>query len=671
MDRISLRMNRFFSPSCSIVFATLVFALIGATHPAAAAELEPIPRRLPPQGIELPAEDPANIAAQLEARQARLAKFAGHPLAADVEIYIKAVDYAVRHREFYDAKQIPLAYKQLDSANARLDELEKDAAPWTKARGLIVRGYRSSIDGSPQPYGLVVPEQLDLSQPVPLYVWLHGRGDTKTDLHFIEERETRIGQIAPENAIVVHPFGRQCIGWKSAGEIDVLEAIDHVASQYKIDPDKIVLMGFSMGGAGGWHIGAHYADRFVALSPGAGFAETARYNNLRPDAVPAVERTLWSLYDVPCYTRNLFNLPVVAYSGELDKQIQAARVMEEAFAAEGEKLPHIIGPGMGHKYHPDSLKEILARMDAAVQAATESAPPRVSLQTRTLRYHRMHWVSVEGLIAHWDDTRVDAAIAPGKRREITADTKNVSRIAFSPWGDMAGTTIVIDGQTVKVSEAPHVLPKAELVRIDGMWKWIGDAKLKAALAKRPGLQGPIDDVLMDSFLVVAPDGKSSSDAVQQWVEFELAHFADRWRSVYRGDLPLKKAAELTSEDIANRHLILWGDAASNSVVARLLDGKSGAHRLPLTWNSEQLEFNGQKYDSARHLPLLIYPNPLNPRKYVVLNSGMTFREAHDRTNSQQNPKLGDWAIVELREPPSDTSPGRVVASGFFDEKWLP
>jgi predicted peptidase len=124
--------------------------------------------------------------------------------------------------------------------------------------------------------------------------------------------------------------------------------VEHVASCYPVDRRRIVLMGFSMGGAGCWHLGAHYADRWVAMSPGAGFAETAQYQQLDPATVPWYERLLWGQYDVPAYTRNLFNLPVVAYSGEEDKQIQAARVMEQAFAAEGRTLTHLIGPGMGH-----------------------------------------------------------------------------------------------------------------------------------------------------------------------------------------------------------------------------------------------------------------------------------------------------------------------------------
>ena len=54
---------------------------------------------------------------------------------------------------------------------------------------------------------------------------------------------------------------------------------------------------------------------------------------------------------------------------------------------------------------------------------------------------------------------------------------------------------------------------------------------------------------------------------------------------------------------------------------------------------------------------------------VVINSGLTFREAHDRTNSLQNPKLPDWAILDITQPPNDETAGKVVEADFFDEHW--
>jgi hypothetical protein len=69
---------------------------------------------------------------------------------------------------------------------------------------------------------------------------------------------------------------------------------------------------------------------------------------------------------------------------------------------------------------------------------------------------------------------------------------------------------------------------------------------------------------------------------------------------------------------------------------------------------------GKTYAAATHAPILIFPNPLNPRKYVVLNSGFTFREADYLSNARQTPKLPDYAIVDITVPPDARFPGKIV-----------
>ena len=53
----------------------------------------------------------------------------------------------------------------------------------------------------------------------------------------------------------------------------------------------------------------------------------------------------------------------------------------------------------------------------------------------------------------------------------------------------------------------------------------------------------------------------------------------------------------------------------------------------------------------------------------VVNSCVTHREEDDRTNALQNPKLPDWAVIDLSEPPTSDSLGKVAAADFFDERW--
>ncbi len=569
-----------------------------------------------------------------------------HPRIADALVFVKGVEFALMNREFYAEKDFAIARKHLELANERLKNPES-----IPKSGLVVRGYESSIDGSYQPYGLEIPANLDLSKPVPLLVWLHGRGDKSTDLHFIERCLTKSqalgGKIAnQEQCIVLHPFGRQCIGWKHAGEIDVFEAIADAKAALGITVSKQILAGFSMGGAGAWHIGAHYPDRFDAIHAGAGFAETAEYNKLKPENHPAwYEKTLWGLYDVPNYARNLLNHPVIAYSGEVDKQKQAADLMARELAKHGHELEHVIGPGMGHKYHDDSAKQIF---DALMAVQPRDPLSDIHLQTQTLRYAGMSPIWVTGLEEHWQDSRVDFRNENGVK---VVTTKNVTNLRLPGIGRFE-----LDGQSLTSHQS--IGHFQEFQKVDGRWEF----GKPSGLRKKPGLQGPIDDAFMAPFLVVLPTELSQRPAVQKWLDFESSHFAKRWRELMRGHLPVKRANEVTKDDVANFNLICWGEPTTNSVIGATID------KLPLTWK-ETLEIGNTSVDPAFHVPALIYPNPLNPERYLVLNSGLTFREDHDRTNSLQNPKLPDWAVIDVRQAPSGSSPGKVIDANFFNERW--
>src|SRR6476469_4698907 len=90
-------------------------------------------------------------------------------------------------------------------------------------------------------------------------------------------RMTQKGDISPPNTIVIHPYGRFSNAFKFAGEVDVLEALEHAKSQYPIDGDRVAIRGFSMGGAGVWQFTIHYPDKFFASNPGAGFSETPQF----------------------------------------------------------------------------------------------------------------------------------------------------------------------------------------------------------------------------------------------------------------------------------------------------------------------------------------------------------------------------------------------------------
>lgn len=652
----------------SLLLSGIAAAAAVASSARAGEAIAPIPRALPPgNGIAIPADLLSTLSKRVEGFADRIWEIDNKAHAADVAALVKAVDLALKHGEFYSEKELPLAAETLDLAEARLEALDEGGElPWLKERGLVVRGHRSAIDDSYQPYGLEIPDGLDLSKPVPLLVWLHGRGDKATDLHFLNQCRKRSQAFGgffkdQDEAIVLHPFGRQCVGWKHAGEIDVFEAIEAVKADYPIDPDRVILAGFSMGGAGAWHIGAHYRDRFCGVHAGAGFAETKEYNKLTPDQYPAEhEQILWQVYDVPHYVHNLLNGPLLAYSGAKDKQKASADLMARELSKAGHTLRHVVAPDTEHKYTAEAVAEIRTWLSETWKAGRGRPARVVRWQTPTLRYGSYDWLRFTGLEAHWKGAEAKAEwdLEAGAIR-IESRGVNAIEIDPGPSRDLAGAKVEIDGDALAAANPGFPVNSLSLVRREGRWTW-GEP---ASNAKRPGLQGPIDDAFLSRFLVVAPDRAPAQPKVARWVDFELDHFRSRWRALMRGELPEKAAGDLDSDDLRDANLVLWGDPDSNPMIAEI------AARLPVEWKADSFAMRGESYPRDSHVPVLIFPNPLNPDRYVVLNSGLTFREGHDKTNSQQNPKLPDWAVIGLDRDPDALAPGRVAAAGFFDEAW--
>ena len=271
--------------------------------------IRPIERVLPPKGIELPESERVRLTDAVRALRAQIPLNEADRAKdhwADAEVFVKAVEFALENGEFYKPDDVRKADRLLDVAAERIKALREGRAPWKKQTGLVVRGFISAIDGTAQPYGVEVPENWAgwlgriHVRVHSCYVWLHGRGDTTTDMHFIHERMTKPGQFQNENGIVIHPFGRHCLGYKSAGEIDVLEAraaaLEDVSDRSGEGRADGIFDGWSRRVASRR---ALPAPTGLLFTPEPGFVDTRRYQNIDPATRPPWEVKLWGLYDVP------------------------------------------------------------------------------------------------------------------------------------------------------------------------------------------------------------------------------------------------------------------------------------------------------------------------------------------------------------------------------------
>src|SRR5262249_6197080 len=287
------------------------------------------------------------------------------------------------------------------------------------------------------------PHRLDL--------WFHGRNETLTQINFLTDRQKNAGEFQPPDTIVLHLYGRYCNASKFAGEVDAFEAMDAVKRAYRIHDNRILVRGFSMGGASVWHMAAHHAGMWAAAAPGAGFAESQQYLKIKltgDNAPPAWEQKLWRYYDATDYAANLFNVPVIEYHGEIDPQKQAGDMMERAMAAEGLTLARIEGPQTAHKYEPKAKAELARRIDEIAARGRDPAPAKLRFTTFTLSFNQMKWITVDALEQHWERARVDA---DGE----TITTSNVA--AFT---SMRTGKFTIDGQPIRARMTPAHFRKA-------------------------------------------------------------------------------------------------------------------------------------------------------------------------------------------------------------------
>ncbi len=640
------------------------------------------PAQFPPRGTGVSPEEHASLQAAVDRLAARVAALKKQhrtgvlaDRVADVEIYLDAVRRPLKYDERLwsgpagrGGTALSHAEQTLATGTARADALRRGETPWMGESG--VRGFYSRLDGSAQPYILTMPDGYDpgAKREYRLDIFMHGRDDTVLEQQFMAKSTTGYASKpfgAGPDRFMLQPYGRYTNASRIAGEVDGLEALASVGKAYPIDQNRIVMAGFSMGGASAWSYIVHHADKWAAGAPGAGFTETEVFlrGALRGQPQNAVQQTLWKLHDSTAYSANVFNLPVVAYSGEIDGQKQAADAMASAMQEEGLTLEHIIGPKTGHAYEAGARQQIQDRLDAIAAKGRNPVPREVRLTTWTLRYNRMFWLAIEAMGEHWVRARADAKI-DGETIAVTTTNVDALRVEFavgeSPFAVGSRPRLVVDGTALTLpAVARDRSLRASVSKASGTWK-VGVAA--EALRKAPGLQGPIDDAFMEPFVFVRPTGTPLSQALGAWAEAQADYAASEWVHFFRGEPRVKHDRDVTAADIANSNLVLFGDPSSNAVYRRI------AARLPITWTSAGVKVGDQIYP-ADHAPVFVFPNPLNPRRYVVINSGFTF---HDQSNNaMQSPKLPDWAVVDITKPGNNYRylPLHVVSQGFFDEAW--
>jgi predicted peptidase len=160
----------------------------------------------------------------------------------------------------------------------------------------------------------------------PLMMFLHGVGERGGNIELVKKHgpSKLIEQGRSFDFIVVSPQCPSNAWWPE--QVDVLiNLLDEIETNYRVDTDRVYLTGLSMGGFGTWTLAERYPQRFAAIAPICGGGE------------------LYLAY-------RLKRVPVWAFHGAQDKvvPVEKSKEMVDAVNAVGGNAKLTIYPDAEH-----------------------------------------------------------------------------------------------------------------------------------------------------------------------------------------------------------------------------------------------------------------------------------------------------------------------------------
>jgi len=181
------------------------------------------------------------------------------------------------------------------------------------------------------PYALFVPSHYDEKKSYPVMVGLHGMECAHDTVMAFDP----LLDLAEEQGyIVVTPLGYRWNSWYGSvdpgrsgrlAEMDVMNVLDIVRSEFNIDEDRIYLFGHFMGGAGTYHLAGQYPDVWAGLAvvnPGP-FAT--------PDTMELCK-----------------HLPILVLQGDQDDLVTTTRIWVAKMQELGMQHVYVEVPGVDH-----------------------------------------------------------------------------------------------------------------------------------------------------------------------------------------------------------------------------------------------------------------------------------------------------------------------------------
>ena len=618
---------------------------------------------IPVRSIFAQTEKPS-VEARLKALAAQLKRYAvgspkeksvGRGRVADVALAIrKATLVAVgRSGQYFRDEALEEAVAAAEEA---LAALEKPATVETPRTGFQERAYLSAIDGNAEPYFLYVPTNYDEKREWPLLVFLHGYSP---DLNVANWKDfmyspTLEEVCQEEGVILLMPYGRSNTEFMGIGESDVLHAIRCVREEYRVDPRRVIISGVSMGGSGAYSIACHHPDLFAGVIAMSGRVDYYQWVGVARELVPQFKQVQVDADYARELLPNLQHVPVLIFHGARDSllKVSQSRLMHKLLTDLGQTSRYVEFAWGGHNdiyratFQHERFKETLR----AVRSVAK--PTRVHFRTFTIKYASAYWVKLDE-IARVGALAEVVAEALGENK-IALTCRNVAALTLGPdipgVRDIKSVRVTVNGRPVKPVVTPQGAVQIRLLA----------APEKAPLRKRVGLCGPIREAYDGPFAIVYPSANKPETAADRENAVRLAR---EWYAYAKGKPRLIPDLRLTEAQMRRFNLIVCGSPATNKLLQRIND------KLPVRIEGNEYVVGPYRFPSENNGMQVVYPNPLNPNRYVLVVHGVAW--GPDLQRNHKLDFLPDFIVYSEGTAFDGTifPTNWFLCAGYFDSYW--
>lgn len=517
----------------------------------------------------------------------------------------------------------------LDDAKRFANFEENGNDPLEGKRGYLERAYVSPIDNGVQPYFTMVPSALGfepegLNVKYPLVVFLHGYVPSYDKHRWWEEIPEFNETFERNNAFMALPFGRSNTDFQSCGEVDVLDVIADMRKRYPIDPDRIYLYGYSMGGMAVYHIAGHNPDLFAGAIVIAGRADSPLQNKKALTRYHEYKQWLIHADNPISLCENFLNIPLRIYHGNKDFiiDISEAKRMEKRLKEVGATVQLFEVPG-DHFFGFDLI--------------TTDEPLKWLLDQRKKPQLEKRWMKQYSLRhAAQGGVRVTAA-------------GNTLEPLEAVW------TVGADGKPAFSQKSASI---SQLVIQQGP----GEPVLPTALRKTPQRCGPVREAICNPFVIAY--GTSGSPEANEKNKANAEKFAQEWFGFTRSRVFAKADKDVTDEEKKTRNLFLFGEQQENALHA------AAADKLPIQIKDGNVAIGAKTTTLKDRGAIFTYPSPFAPAdgtQVIVVYAGLLYGE-HIGLNHKFD-LLPDFLVYGPHADRDGTGTNRFFCAGFFDGEW--